>query len=313
VQQKNIKKRFEKGKTLILPKLNFMKTSIYQHLSWKSVRSYSIITLALFVNALAWTAFLIPSGIVGGGITGASTLIFFATGIPVAITFLIVNVFLIVFGIKNLGYGFGIKTVYAIIVLSAFLGLLQQLITQPVVDDKFMAAIIGGILGGASVGVVFTQGGSTGGTDIIATIINKYRNISQGRLILYMDLAIISSSYIIFQSIEVVVYGYVTMAVASYSIDMLLMGHKRSVQLFIFSKKHELIADTITNEIKRGVTVLQGKGWYTKAETPVLIAVVKRYESSNLFRLIKEIDPEAFITVGSVMGVYGKGFDPIKY
>lgn len=290
-----------------------MKNSIYQHFSWKNFKSYSIITIALFANALAWTAFLIPSGIVGGGITGASTLVFFATGIPVAVTFFIVNIFLIIFGIKNLGFGFGIKTIYAIIMLSVFLGLLQQLITQPVVDDKFMAAIIGGILGGASVGVVFTQGGSTGGTDIIATIINKYRNISQGRLILYMDIAIISSSYIIFQSIEIVVYGYVTMAVASYSIDMLLMGHKRSVQLFIFSKKHEVIADTISHEINRGVTVLKGQGWYSKAETPVLMAVVKRYESSNLFRLIKEIDPEAFITVGSIMGVYGKGFDPIKY
>jgi len=290
-----------------------MKNSIYQHFSWNNFKSYSIITVALFANALAWTAFLIPSGIVGGGITGASTLVFFATGIPVAIPFFIVNVFLIIFGIKNLGFGFGIKTIYAVIMLSVFLGLLQQLITQSVVDDKFMAAIIGGILGGAGVGVVFTQGGSTGGTDIIATIINKYRNISQGRLILYMDLAIISSSYIIFQSIEIVVYGYVTMAVASYSIDMLLMGHKRSVQLFIFSKKHEIIADIISQEIKRGVTVLKGQGWYTKAETPVLMAVVKRYESSNLFRIIKEIDPEAFITVGSVMGVYGKGFDPIKY
>ena len=290
-----------------------MQNTIYQHFNWKTFKCYSIITIALFANALAWTAFLIPSGIVGGGVTGASTLVFFATGIPVAITFLVVNVFLIIFGIKSLGYGFGIKTVYAIIVLSAFLGLLQQLIVEPVVDDKFMAAIIGGILGGASVGVVFTQGGSTGGTDIIATIINKYRNISQGRLILYMDLGIISSSYLVFQSIEIVVYGYVTMAVASYTIDMLLMGHKRSVQLFIFSKKHEIIADTISNEIKRGVTVLQGQGWYTKAETPVLMAVVKRYESSNLFRIIKEIDPEAFITVGSVMGVYGKGFDPIKY
>ncbi len=290
-----------------------MKISIYQHLSWKNLKSYSIITLALFANSLAWTAFLIPSGIVGGGVTGAASLVFFASGIPVAVTFLIANVFLIVFGIKSLGYGFGIKTIYAIILMSVFLGLLQQLITQPVVDDKFMAAIIGGILGGASVGLVFTQGGSTGGTDIIATNINKYRNISQGKLILYMDLLVISSSYIIFQSIEVMVYGYVTMAVASYSIDMLLMGHRRSVQLFIFSKKHEIIADTISKEIKRGVTVLHGQGWYTKAETPVLMAVVKRYESSNLFRLIKEIDPDAFITVGSVMGVYGKGFDPIKY
>jgi uncharacterized membrane-anchored protein YitT (DUF2179 family) len=280
---------------------------------WNTVKTYGIITIGLFINALAWTAFLIPSEIVGGGITGAASLVYFATGFPVAITFLLVNVILIIFGIKSLGFGFGVKTVYAILVLSAFLGLLQQLITAPVVDDKFMSAIIGGILGGASVGLVFTQGGSTGGTDIIAMIINKYRNISHGRLILLMDVVIISSSYLLFRSIEIMVYGYVTMAVASYSIDMLLMGHRRSVQLFIFSKHHDKIAEQIANEIGRGVTLLQGKGWYTKEDASVLMVVVKRYESSNVFRAIKEIDPNAFITMGSVMGVYGQGFDPIKY
>jgi uncharacterized membrane-anchored protein YitT (DUF2179 family) len=144
-------------------------------------------------------------------------------------------------------------------------------------------------------------------------IINKYRNISHGRLILFMDVVIISASYLLFRSIEVMVYGYVTMAVASYSIDMLLMGHKRSVQLFIFSKQHNEIASVIANEIGRGVTLLQGKGWYTQEDTPVLLVIVKRYESTNLFRVIKEIDPKAFISMGSVMGVYGQGFDPIKY
>jgi uncharacterized membrane-anchored protein YitT (DUF2179 family) len=280
---------------------------------WEIIRTYGIITIGLFINALSWTAFLIPSEIVGGGITGASTLVYFATGFPVAITFLLVNVVLIIIGIKNLGFSFGVKTIYAIVVLSAFLGLLQKLITAPVVDDRFMSAIIGGILGGASVGLVFTQGGSTGGTDIVAMIINKYRNISHGRLILFMDVVIISASYLLFRSIEVMVYGYVTMAVASYSIDMLLMGHKRSVQLFIFSKQHNEIAGVIANEIGRGVTLLQGKGWYTQEDTPVLLVIVKRYESTNLFRVIKEIDPKAFISMGSVMGVYGQGFDPIKY
>lgn len=279
---------------------------------FSTIRSFGIITIGLFINALSWTAFLIPSEIVGGGVTGAASLVYFAFEVPVAITFLLVNVVLVIFGIKSLGFGFGIKTVYGIVVLSAFLGLLQQIITEPVVDDRFMSAIIGGILGGASIGLVFTQGGSTGGTDIIAMIINKYRNISHGRLILLMDVVIITSSYVLFRSIEVVVYGYVTMAVASYSIDMLLMGHKRSVQLFIFSKHHELIADRIVNEIGRGVTLLQGKGWFTKEDSAVLLVIVKRYESGAVFRVIKEVDPKAFITMGSVMGVYGQGFEQMK-
>jgi uncharacterized membrane-anchored protein YitT (DUF2179 family) len=277
-----------------------------------TIKTYGIITIGLFLNALAWTAFLIPSEIVGGGVTGVGALVFYATGFPVFATYLLINVVLLIFGIKNLGFGFGIRTIYGIVVLSIFLGVLQQQITEPVVTERFMAAILGGILGGASVGLVFTQGGSTGGTDIIALIINKYRNISHGRLILLMDVVIISSSWFLFQSLEVMVYGYVTMAVASYSIDMLLMGHRRSVQLFIFSKKPDPIAQRIANDIGRGVTLLQGKGWYSKEDAQVLVVVVKRYETSAVFRAIKEIDPEAFISVANVMGVYGQGFDPIK-
>ncbi len=280
---------------------------------WKGLQSYSIITFALFVNALAWTAFLLPSEIVGGGVTGAAALLYYATGIPVAITFFLTNLILIIFGIKSLGFGFGVKTIYSAGVLSLFFAILQPLITEPIVDDRFMSAIIGGIMGGASVGLVFTQGGSTGGTDIIAMIINKYRNISHGRIILYLDLVIISSSYLLFQSLEVMVYGYVTMAVASYSIDMLLMGHRRSVQLFIFSPKYEEIAEHIANDIGRGVTLLNGQGWYSKEKSAVLMVVVRRHETSVVFRSIKAIDPDAFISVSNVMGVYGQGFDPIKY
>ena len=283
------------------------------HPFWEVIKSYGIITIALFANALAWTAFLIPSEIVGGGITGLSALIYYATDIPVAITLILMNIVLLVFGVKSLGLGFGVRTIYSAVILALFFAILQPLIPEPVVDDRFMSAILGGILGGASIGLVFTQGASTGGTDIIAMIINKYRNISQGRVILYLDLVIISSSYLLFQSLEVMVYGYVTMAVASYSIDMLLMGHRRSVQLFIFSPKYELIAEHIANEIGRGVTLLNGQGWYSKEESAVLMVVVRRYETNTVFRTIKEIDPEAFISVANVMGVYGQGFDPIKY
>ncbi len=279
---------------------------------WKAVKTYSIITFALFVNALAWTAFLLPSEIVGGGVTGAAALLYYATGIPIGISFFLANLVLVIIGIKSLGFSFGVKTIYSAVVLSLFFGILQPLITEPVVDDRFMSAIIGGIMGGASVGLVFTQGGSTGGTDIIAMIINKYRNISHGRIILYADMIIISSSYFLFQSIEVMVYGYVTMAVASYSIDMLLMGHRRSVQMFIFSPKYELIAEHIANDIGRGVTLLDSQGWFSKEKSAVLVVVVRRHETSTVFRTIKQIDPEAFISVANVMGVYGKGFDPIK-
>jgi uncharacterized membrane-anchored protein YitT (DUF2179 family) len=306
----------KQGKCIFIVDLNGlsnMKFKKFQYPHLNSLKSYFIITIGLFINALAWTAFIIPSEIIGGGITGLSTIIYYATGFPVGVTFFLINIVLIILGIKSLGLSFGIRTIYASIMLSVFLSVLQQYITEPFVSDKFMAAIIGGILGGGSVGLVFSQGGSTGGTDIIAMIINKYRNISHGKLILYMDLVVISSSYILFRSIEVVVFGLVVMAVASYAIDMVLMGHRQSVQMFIFSKKHEQIAEQIANEIGRGVTLINGKGWYSKTESNILMVVVRRYESNQVFRTIKQIDPKAFISISKVMGVYGEGFDPIKY
>lgn len=290
-----------------------MKLKKFQYPIWDSVKSYAIITLGLFINALAWTAFIIPSGIIGGGVTGLSTLVYYATGFPVGVTFFLINIVLIILGIKNLGLPFGIRTIYGTIMISVFLSVLQHYISEPFVTDRFMATIIGAMMGGASVGLVFSQGGSTGGTDIIAMIINKYRNISPGKLILYMDVVIISSSYLLFQSVEILVYGFVFMAVASYAIDMVLMGHRQSVQMFIFSKEHEMIAEQIANEIGRGVTLINGKGWYSKTESNILMVVVRRHEANMVFRTIKRIDPEAFISLSNVMGVYGKGFDPIKY
>jgi uncharacterized membrane-anchored protein YitT (DUF2179 family) len=280
---------------------------------YSEIKAYLIITLGLFLNAFAWTAFLIPSKVVGGGISGIGTLIYYATGFPVGITFLIVNVFLIIIGLKVLGKGFGVKTVYGVIGLSVFLSLLQSIIKEPIVNDRFMAAIIGGMIGGASIGMIFTQGGSTGGTDIIAMIINKYRNVSPGRILLYIDLVIISSSYILFQSLEIMVYGYVSMGVASYAVDLLLIGSRQSVQVFIFSKKNSEVADMIGNELKRGVTILNGKGWFTKEEQEIVLVILRKYELQQVMRHIKEIDRDAFISIGNVTGVYGKGFEPIKY
>jgi uncharacterized membrane-anchored protein YitT (DUF2179 family) len=279
---------------------------------FKIIRSYSIIAFGLFINALGWTAFLIPTEITGGGVTGASTILFFATGIPVGVTFLVINLFLIIIAIKTLGASFGVKTVFGVVVLALFLSGLQQIITEPFVSDAFMSTVIGGILAGAGVGIVFTQGGSTGGTDIIAMIINKYRNISPGRVILYFDVLIISSSYLVFQSVEKMVFGYVTMAVTVYVIDLILSGSKQSYQVFIFSQKYEEIAERIARELNRGITILDGQGWYTKQNTKIILVLVRKHETSQLMRIIKEIDPAAFMSMNSAMGVYGQGFEKIR-
>ncbi|MDD4373442.1 MAG: YitT family protein [Bacteroidales bacterium] len=283
------------------------KQSVFHH-----IKSYVIITFGLLVMAFGWTAFLIPNELLGGGVSGIATLVYWSTGLSTGITILAVNVVLVLIALKILGFGFGLKTIYSILVLSFFFSMLQLYFPEPLVSDKFLSAIVGGILGGASVGLIFTQGGSTGGTDIVAMLVNKYRNISPGKIILFIDVFIISSSYLILQSIETLVYGFVVMGVASYTIDLVLTGNKQSVQLFIFSRNANVIADRIGNETGRGVTFIKGKGWYTKTEHDILMVIVKKMESHRLFKIVREEDPEAFVSLNTVMGVYGKGFDIIR-
>lgn len=276
------------------------------------IKDYVIITLGLLAFAMGWVLFLIPAEITGGGISGVGAVVFYATNIPVSVTFLAINVVLVLVAIKILGANFGIKTIYSISVLTVFFAVFQNVLKEPIVNDTFLSAVLGGMLGGIGLGTVFSRGGSTGGTDIFAMIVNKYRNISPGRVILYCDVLIIASSYFVFQSPEKLVYGYVSMWVVAYSLDSFLSGANRSAQMFIFSKKYEEIADFINNQAIRGVTVLNGTGWYTKEDTKVVMSVVRKRETSSIFRKIKEIDPEAFISMGSVMGVYGQGFEKLK-
>ncbi|MBZ0242084.1 MAG: YitT family protein, partial [Bacteroidales bacterium] len=275
-------------------------------------KEYAIITFGLFMMAFGWTAFLIPNDLLGGGVSGIATLIYWATDLSTGITIFAVNIVLVLIALRILGFGFGVKTIYSIIVLSVFFSGLQMVFTEPLVTDKFLSAIVGGILGGASIGIIFTQGGSTGGTDIIAMLVNKYHNISPGKIILFIDVFIISSSYIIFQSIEILVYGFVMMGVASYTIDLVLTGNKQSVQLFVFSAKAQEIADRIGNEMGSGVTFIKGTGWYTKTEHDIIMVIVRKMESPQIFRIVREEDPEAFVSLHTVMGVYGEGFDLIR-
>jgi uncharacterized membrane-anchored protein YitT (DUF2179 family) len=230
----------------------------------------------------------------------------------VAVTYFIINVFLVLIAIKILGANFGIKTIFSMVVATILFWVTPGMIKEPLIDDTFLSAILGGMIGGIGIGIVFTRGGSTGGTDIIAMIINKYRNISPGRVILYCDVIIIASSYLIFLSPAKLVYGYVTMAVVSYTIDAFLSGSNASAQIFIFSKKFNEIADFINNYAGRGATIIDGTGWYTKEDVKIVMTVVRKRETSLIFRKLKEIDPDAFISMASVMGVYGKGFENIK-
>jgi len=283
-----------------------------------NVRTYVVIAFGLLVISVAWTAFLLPHQISGSGVSGIAAIVFYATGIPMGYTYFAINVVLILIALKILGTGFGIKTIYGVVLSAVMLTVLQPLIPTAVVQEKFMSAILGGMLCGTGLGIIFTRGGSTGGTDIIAMVVTKYRNISPGRVILLCDVFVISSSYVVLtnlasaQRIETMVYGFVTMAIQAYTLDAILSGNRQSVQMLIFSRHFDKIADQITSQMHRGVTIIDGTGWYTKESQKVIITLVRKNEASDIYRIIKNIDDKAFITVANVMGVYGKGFEELK-
>ncbi|MDR3227385.1 MAG: YitT family protein [Prevotellaceae bacterium] len=287
------------------------------------IKTYFLITLGLLLYVTGWVVFLIPNGIVGGGVSGVGTIIYYATGFPVGYTYFILNSILLMMSIKVLGKSFAIKTIVATVIVTILFELIPRVLANIPNGTDFgktfyndngplMCAIMGGIFSGAGIAITFAQGGSTGGTDIVALLINKYRNVTPGRIILYIDLVIIASSYFVSYNFVKVMYGYILIAVLSSTLDFLLSGSKQSVQIFIFSKKYEELADRISNELHRGVSVMNTTGWFTKEESKVLMVVVKKYQSNELYRLIKEVDKNAFITVASVMGGFGKGFEQIK-
>ena len=290
----------------------------------REIKSYIVITFCLCLYALALVAFIITSDIVSGGVNGISTLIFYATGktVPVAVSAFVINAVLLLIGIKILGKGFGFKTIWAIVGLSMFISMWTGIIHEPILaDDKFLSAVLGGALIGFSIGTAFNYGGSTGGTDIVALIVSKFRNVGPGRVILWCDIFIISSSFIVFHyfnghpvvdSVRVVLYGFVTMGVTSYTIDLLVLGSRSSVQLLINSAQYEAIADMISSEKNRGVTLLNAEGYYSKKETRVLLVLVRKYELQPLMKRIKDIDANAFMSVTNALGVFGNGFEDIK-
>ncbi|EJX04214.1 YitT family protein [gut metagenome] len=286
----------------------------------REVNDYLFITFGLICYALGWAAFLLPYEITTGGVTGISAIIYYATGIELQISYFVINAVFLGFALKILGPRFSIKTIYAIFTLTFLLWFFQALLK----DDngqlpqlmgpgqEFMACVIGAGLLGFGIGLVFCHNGSTGGTDIIAWIINKYKDVTLGRMMMYLDILIISSCYFIFHDWKRVLFGFCVLFIMSIVIDYVINSTRQSVQFLIFSRKHEEIAEGITRRIDRGVTLLDGTGWYSKKDIKVIVVLAKKNQSIDIFRLVKDIDPNAFISQSNVVGVYGEGFDPLK-
>ena len=288
---------------------------------WKyEVIDYLFITLGLAIYALGWTAFLLPYEIVSGGLSGVCAIIYYATGLEVQNTYLVLNALLLLAAIKILGVKFCIKTIYAVLVLTFLLWAAQRLLMMGAGStdghlpkflgegQEFMAVIIGSAMCGMGLAQCFIHEGSTGGTDIIAAIVNKYKNISLGRMLLYLDIVIVSSSYFVFRDWRCLVFGFVDMIVCSTVLDYVMNYMQQSVQFFIITKHPEEIYKSIIKDMDRSATLINATGCYSGEPVSILMVV----ESVSLFRLIKSVDPAAFISQTKAQGVYGEGFDRIK-
>ena len=286
----------------------------------RELKDYVAITLGIICYALGWAAFMLPYQISTGGVTGISALIYYITGIEIQVSYFVINAIFMVFALKILGLKFCIKTLYAIPALTFFLWLFQVLLKDDAGNlplllgpgQEFMALVIGASMLGFGIGFVFIYNGSTGGTDILAWIINKYKDVSLGRLIMYGDIIIISSCYFVFHDWKRVLFGFCVLFIMSVVIDYVVNSNRQSVQFLIFSRKHEEIAETITKELRRGVTLLDGTGWYSKQSIKVVVVLAKKNQSNEIFRLVRDIDENAFISQSNVVGVYGEGFDKLK-
>ena len=316
---------------------------------WTVAKEWALVTLGILIYVTGWALFLMPNNLVGGGVSGISSMIQYATGgaIQMGYSYFVLNAILIILAMVVIGMGFGAKTIYAIILASVGLRFLPDLIPTEIIqtlalqNGKLISTLCGGLMAGIGIGMSISNGGSTGGTDIIALIYTKYRNVSPGKVILYIDFVIILSSLLIpsivpdldpatgkqligpdgqplthlmpfAEKVTTVIYGLILVTVNGRVIDSYLSGSQQSVQLFILSKHYAEIADSITHDLHRGVTVLDGKGWYTKEPAEVLMVITRKTDVNLFLRQIKAIDPSAFLSVSSVNGVYGRGFEAIK-
>lgn len=280
----------------------------------REVKDYLLIALGMVMYAIGWNVFLLPNDLPSGAVPGIASIVYWATGFPVQYTYLGINFCLLLLSLKILGWKFSVKTIFAVFTLSSTLPLIAMLTGgESIINDQpFMACVLGASFCGGGIGIAFSANGSTGGTDIIAAVINKYRDITLGRVILICDMIIITSSYLVLHDWEKVVYGYVVLFISSFVLDQVVNSARQSVQFFIISSKYEEIGKRINIDLHRGVTFIDGVGCYTNNNVKLMFVLAKKRESSMIFRLIKDIDPNAFVSQSAVIGVFGEGFDKIK-
>lgn len=307
------------------------------------IKEYLLMTFGMFCYAFGWLQCVLPAGGMGGGAAGLATII--NAVLPASLTSLltigtlvfIINVILLILGVMIVGWKFGIKTLYCIFMMSLMFNLVEMYIPQGIMVKMFSEVAAGNlllvVLGAASCGVgiavAFMQGGSTGGTDIVAMIINKFRTVSYGRVLLMTDCGILISSLFLTTTITVagvdtvieplsplafarMVYGFIMIAVIGYTVDLVQSGNQQSNQILIFCKDYEKMADMINTKAHRGATLIDAMGWYTKTPSKAVMVVCRKRDTTQILKFVKEEDPSAFITVGSVMGVYGQGFDALN-
>ena len=288
-----------------------------------AAREWLMITAGILIMTAGIYFFKFPNHFSTGGVTGISTILFYLTGFPAGNTYLLINIGLLLLAMRILGWRYLVRTIIVTLLISFAIGIMQTKLTVVGADgshtlmhiigeQKFMACVIGAFFEGLGLATIFLAGGSTGGTDIIASSINKYWNISLGRLLLMLDIIIIGGSYFISHDIETMVVGYLAMFISLNFLDYVINAARRSVQFIIISEHYEEIAEEVNTHLERGVTVLSGEGFYSKEKRQVLLILAKRYESRSIFQLIKRIDPQAFVSMSNVEGVFGEGFDPIK-
>ncbi|MEE0915908.1 MAG: YitT family protein [Alistipes sp.] len=291
-----------------------------------TVKEYFLMTVGMFCYAFGWIGCILPAKCMGGGASGLSLLIYYATGetISIGVMVFIINAILLLIAGFIVGWKFGIKTIFCVCMLSFAMSTMQNIFTLPdgtIMDifhlnDRLLSAILGGIFSGVGVAMSFAQGGSTGGVDIVAMIINKYRTVSYGKIVRAIDSVIIGSALLLPAEanigIDGVIYGFVMTVVFSYVVDMLMTGNQQSNQIMIVCQDYKAMADAMNNTAQRGATVLDAKGWYTKNQHNIVMVVCRKRDTPTILKIAKAVDPNAFITVGSVMGVYGKGFDALN-
>lgn len=288
------------------------------------ILTYLKIFVGLTIFAVAFTCFMLPYQLITGGVSGISAFIYYMTGFHAGWSYFIINFALMMVGLYSLGWRFCFRTLIATIAASFLIEFIQQnylteigpdgkeQLIRIIGDQRFMAAVIGGMLEGLGLAIVFLAGGSTGGTDIIVLTINKYRNMSLGRIMLCIDIFIVSTSWFIYHDLETLVTCYLALFLSITVVDYVVNGARQSVQFMIISEQYAEIAQAINDKVERGVTVLHGEGWYSKEHRNVLLIMARKQESRHIFQLIRIIDPKAFVTMSNVEGVFGEGFDKIK-